>query len=76
MTVLLSVKQCVLPPVPGPKIRGVDVQLLKVSAAALRLENMQHIVEASITVYRINLCRAADRRMSSMPCLSTRSFLL
>lgn len=23
------VKQCVLPPVPGPKIRGVDVQLLK-----------------------------------------------
>ncbi|XP_070690137.1 prolactin receptor b [Pempheris klunzingeri] len=24
-----NVKQCVLPPVPGPKIRGVDVQLLK-----------------------------------------------
>uniref|UniRef100_A0A3Q0T4Z8 Prolactin receptor n=1 Tax=Amphilophus citrinellus TaxID=61819 RepID=A0A3Q0T4Z8_AMPCI len=24
-----DVKQCILPPVPGPKIRGVDVQLLK-----------------------------------------------
>lgn len=68
-----SVKQRILPPVPGPKIRGVDFQHLKVT---LRVPFTPYfILVLSYTVIIPANPYRVDNRKTSTLCFSTRTIL-
>lgn len=75
-SLLLSVKQWLLPPVPGPKIRGVDVQFLKVPFFYYCFSRTSITVPLAYMRIYFNPSRMGDPRTSSTLLLAAKASLL